>query len=579
MSQRVLFCYPWALHEAIGSRVVLLSYARALVRQGLTVDCFAPAPVPIQRAANGLFLGVFDRLFAPPASSPLMRTLLDAAGAGCIDRALPSPHGCDAPAMMAAATVAASGGYDLVGIHYARWHSIRPLLPPGVPTVLFTHELDAVVAEQEAAVFGTPRHDYTLAMEATRLSAFDAVTTVGPHDRDALLAVDGSLPVHEAAIAIEAANAAPLKPGSTGVLLLMSSSAIFHELSLAWFLSHSWPAIKASHPSVRLILAGHICNTARRFGADRDPQIELLGVVDDPEPVYARADVFIAPYYFGGGIKLKVLEALARGLPVITTGPGISNTNLLPGRDLLVADDGAAFASGIVDLLRRPERRHALQNAALQFIERHHGASVADAAMQRIVTSLLDWAAARRSSTDTLPSAQATQQFVSHLQRAVLRVLDGPSALADTESSPTLAYLGNQLRALLPWTIFRAREQGVRSVAVYGAGSHTRLMLPIWRALGGPPATTIIVSGPAPSQDCCGLPVVSIDEFDPASVDGVLLSSQGFERAMADTCADRLPNLPVFPVWSPPASAGGDAIPTTHCVIPVSNDYASALHR
>jgi glycosyltransferase involved in cell wall biosynthesis len=578
MSKRVLFCYPWALHEAIGSRVVLLSYARALGRMGLTVDCFAPAPAPVPRAANGLYLGVFDRLFAPPATSPLMRTLLDAAGAGCIDPALPSPHGCDAPAMMAAATVAASGGYALVGIHYARWHSIQPLLPPGVPAVLFTHELDAVVAEQESAVFGTPRHGYTLAMEASRLSAFDAVTTVGPHDREALLEVDATLPVYEAPITIDRARPAPVTANSPGVLLLMSSSAIFHELSLAWFLSHAWPAIKTSHPTVRLLLAGHICKTARRFGADRDPQIELLGVVDDPEPVYARADVFIAPYYFGGGIKLKVLEALARGLPVVTTGPGISNTNLAADRDLLVADDGAAFAGGVIDLLRRPERRLVLQDAALRFIERHHSHAVADSALQTVVESLLTAANADRAIT-VQSTRQTPHQFVSHLQRAVLRALEGSLGSDDAESSPTLAYLGNQLRALLPWAIFRAREHGVRSVAVYGAGSHTRLMLPIWRALGGPPATMVIVSGAPESLECCGLPVVSIDAFDPQSVDGVLLSSQGFERAMADICSQRFPDLPVFPVWSPPSSPSGDAVPPTHTAIPVSDDYAPALHR
>ena len=578
MPKRVLFCYPWALHEAIGSRVVLLAYARALVRMGLAVDCFAPAPVPVAQAADGRYLGVFDRLFAPPASSLLMRTLLDAAGAGCIDRALPSPHGCDAPAMMAAATIAASGGYDLVGIHYARWHSIGPLLPPNVPAILFTHELDAVVAEQESTVFGTPRHDYTLAMEAQRLAGFDAVTTVGPHDRDALLGVDACLPVYEAPIPIDLANVIPVDTASPGVLLLMSSSAIFHELSLAWFLSHAWPAIKTAHPTARLVLAGHICNTARRFGADRDPQIELLGVVDDPEPIYARADVFVAPYYFGGGIKLKVLEALARGLPVVTTGPGLSNSSAVAGRDVIVAYDGQAFAASVVDLLRRPERRVALQNAALEFISREHSETAADRALQRVVALLLEKTVASRRPGDG-SVRQNAQQFVSHLQRAVLRALDGTSpALAEADASPTLAHLGNQLRALLPWTIFRARERGVRAVAVYGAGSHTRLMLPIWRALGGPVPTVVVVSSAPAASECCGVPVVSIDDFDHGSVDGILLSSQGFERAMASTCAERFPDLPVFPVWSPPAS-GGETMPPTHSSIPVTNDYAAAVHR
>lgn len=577
MSKRVLFIYPWALHEAIGARVVLLSYARALVRHGLSVDCFAPCPIPVEAGSDGLVLGVFDRVYTPPRTSATLRPLVDAAGAGCADPALPSQHGCDGPAMFAAAIVAASGNYDLIGVHYARLHAIQPLLPPDVPAIIFTHELDAAVAKEESLVFGTPADDYTLEMEAERVAAFDAVTTVGPHDAGRLREILPDLRVASVPVTVPLAPAVPARPDAR-VLLLLSSSAIFHELSLAWFLSHSWPAIKAAVPDVQLLLAGHICQTARRFGADADPQIELLGLVDDPAAAYERADVFIAPYYFGGGIKLKVLEALARGLPVVTTTPGISNTALVPGRDILVADDGLGFADAVVGLLRLPELRTSLQRHGVEFIVRHHQPAVADRALQEVVTSVIE--AGPRRKTDAARADRSRERFVGHLQKVLGRAMSRPQSPESAAVPPSVTHLTQQLRALLPWTIHRAREAGVSSVALYGAGSHTRLMLPLWRALGGPTVRSIVVSGVPTESSCCDVPVVSADAFDASDVDGIVLSSQGYERAMAATCAMRWPALPVFAIWTPPVPDGAHgAIPSTHVLIPIAASHAETVHR
>jgi glycosyltransferase involved in cell wall biosynthesis len=580
MNGRVLFCYPWALHEAIGARVVLVAYARALVTHGLTVDCFAPNPVPIAREANGLYLGVFERLFSPPRTSPVMRTLLDAAGAGCLDAALPSQHGCDGPAMVAAATVASCGDYDLVGVHYTRWHSIRSLVPASLPAILFTHELDALVADEEAAVFGAPPSEYTLAMEAERLGAFDAVTTVGPDDRDRLLAVRPSLSVTSVPIPVEPAPLTPVRPESPGVLLLLSSSAIFHEMSLAWFLTHSWPRIVERHASVRLVLAGRICEAARRFGADRDPRVELKGIVDDTNELFLSADVVIAPYYFGGGIKLKVLEALARGLPIVTTSPGITNTDVVLGRDLAVADSGLEYADAVVDLLRRPDRRQAMQHSALAYIARCHQADVAGLPLQQTVDRLISNVDRANIPSELQVTDALDAAYVAYLQRSVLRAIERRDSRERAMSSPTLAHLAQQLRVLLPWVIHRTKEAGVRSLAVYGAGSHTRLMLPLWRALGGQVPRVIVVSGTPAESEVCGIPVIRLDELDPSAVDGILLSSQGYEPAMAAACAARIPALPVFHVWSPPVlGSDGLPMPLTQARIPGIEAHAPTLHR
>lgn len=574
MSKRVLFIYPWPLDEANGARAALVCYARALVRRGLTVDCFAPS-CGLEIDSSGLYLGVFDRIFSPARTARTLQTLLNAAGAGCLDQALPSQHGCDPAAMFAAAAVASYGGYDLIGVHYTRLHAIRPLLPRDVPVVMFTYDLDAIVAEQESLVFGTPGSRYTLAMEAERLIGFDAVTTVGPQDRDRLRQLVPELPVYSAPIPVPVTARSSGRESSGLSILLMSSSASFHELSLAWFLTHAWPHITSAHPRARLLLAGRICDTARRFGADRDPHIKLLGTVGTPMEAFDRADVVIAPYYFGDGVKVKVLEAMAHGLPVVTTTPGLSNTELVPERDVLVADDGPAFAAAVNRLIGSAGERRRLSCNALRFIERHHSEAIAERALQELTRRLLD--SPRPPEVDELTDSARTQRFVSQLQMSVAAALDVPTAMDDSQPQ---SHLVTQLRVLVPWAIHRVRASGARSIALFGAGTHTRLLLPMWRALDGPTPHTVVVSSEPAEPWCGGLPVVSLDNFHLGGTDAVVLSSHGYEHAMTAAWQTRFPNVPVFSIWSPPAVTGSPSVmPPTAETIPVAPAHAETVHR
>jgi glycosyltransferase involved in cell wall biosynthesis/O-antigen/teichoic acid export membrane protein len=79
--------------------------------------------------------------------------------------------------------------------------------------------------------------------------------------------------------------------------------------------------------------------------------IEILGYVEDTTPYFERSRVFAVPLRFGGGTRLKILEALARGIPVVSTSLGCEGLDLEPGRDLLVADGAAEFARCLDRLL------------------------------------------------------------------------------------------------------------------------------------------------------------------------------------------------------------------------------------
>jgi glycosyltransferase involved in cell wall biosynthesis len=83
-----------------------------------------------------------------------------------------------------------------------------------------------------------------------------------------------------------------------------------------------------------------------------DATIEVTGYVDDPMPYLESSALMVVPLRAGGGMRVKILEALARGIPVVSTTIGAEGIDVTPGEHLLIADEPADFAAAVVRLLR-----------------------------------------------------------------------------------------------------------------------------------------------------------------------------------------------------------------------------------
>lgn len=121
------------------------------------------------------------------------------------------------------------------------------------------------------------------------------------------------------------------------------------------------PLVRRQVPEARLRVVGRQPPPDLLDGLPSEG-IELTGKVDDVVPYFQQAGVFLAPVRIGGGSKVKIIQAMACGLPVVTTPHGASGVDVTPGRDLLVADDAARFAEQVVALLR--DREHAARIGA-----------------------------------------------------------------------------------------------------------------------------------------------------------------------------------------------------------------------
>ncbi|NTU78189.1 MAG: glycosyltransferase [Chloroflexales bacterium] len=158
---------------------------------------------------------------------------------------------------------------------------------------------------------------------------------------------------------VEACAAAWSPPDSD---LLIYPGALSYDANfdaVAHFLRAILPHIRRERPNVRLRVTGRVTpEQVRALPAAEG--VEFTGYLDDVRPAVARAWAEVVPLRKGGGTRLKVLEALALGTPVVSTAKGVEGLDLCPGQEVLVADAPEAFAAQTVRLLGSPALRQDL---------------------------------------------------------------------------------------------------------------------------------------------------------------------------------------------------------------------------
>lgn len=142
--------------------------------------------------------------------------------------------------------------------------------------------------------------------------------------------------------------------------------------ALQWFVAAVLPRLVAARPEIRLRVTG--ANPPEAVRALAGPAVELLGFVPDLHAVYDAARVAIVPMRVGAGVKVKCLEALQHGIPVVSTSVGAEGLCLSDVRAVTVADDPALFATSILELYESQgvwerQRAHVMRVAA-QWSER-----------------------------------------------------------------------------------------------------------------------------------------------------------------------------------------------------------------
>jgi glycosyltransferase involved in cell wall biosynthesis len=123
------------------------------------------------------------------------------------------------------------------------------------------------------------------------------------------------------------------------------------------------PRVLAREPDARLCIVGRSPSERLTMRVKRHPGVELHADVADVRPFLAKSGVLVVPLRVGGGSRLKILEALAAGLPVVSTRVGAEGLDLVPGRHLEIADTPEQMAAAAVKSMRDPGKALAAARA------------------------------------------------------------------------------------------------------------------------------------------------------------------------------------------------------------------------
>lgn len=295
-----------------------------------------------------------------------------------------------------------------VATFFARYHAA---LPPHVLRLVDTHNIDSLLMDRYAAtdrslarrVYARLTARKLRALEASVFATSDLVWVCSDEEVPIVRERALGARVRVAPNGVVTSRFAPL-PGATAVpdrLLFFGRLDYYPNVDgLAHFVDDVLPLVQQQRPGVELVVVGSGDRAQADAIAARNPAVRVLGRVPEVLPELAAASVVVVPLRAGGGTRLKIVEALSAGRPVVSTSVGAEGIQVTSGDELLLADTPAAFADGVVALLADPARAERLGAAGRRLmIERYDWDSIGDG----ILRDLAD-AAARRHGGSVHPT-------------------------------------------------------------------------------------------------------------------------------------------------------------------------------
>lgn len=140
---------------------------------------------------------------------------------------------------------------------------------------------------------------------------------------------------------------------------------------LLWFLEAVWPLAEKKHPDLMFYIVGKNPDPRLKKAAENKKNIVFTGFVEDLEPYHKRGRVFVIPLRFGSGIKVKLLNALYRGLPIVTTDIGTEGLQTANGTELYSSSNPQKQADYIDILLTQKEKWEAMSTAARELSRKY----------------------------------------------------------------------------------------------------------------------------------------------------------------------------------------------------------------
>jgi len=270
----------------------------------------------------------------------------------------------------------------------------------GVPMVLREQNLEHLWLRRLAPTFGNPLARAYTSFQAERLrraearlcARMDLVLAIHEPEAEQLRALAPRARVEVVPIGID--------PGRFGERAIAKVPTVLVTGAFGWapnlhglrrFLEHGWPALRALAPQAVLRVVGRDL-PAGRLSALAGEHAELAGYVERIEPEFARASLLLVPLWSGAGARIKIVEAMMSGTPVVSTPLGAEGLGATPGRELVLAESPEELAREVAALLGDPERAAAIGAAGRAFARQHFSLDAVARRTCELCASVLDGA-------------------------------------------------------------------------------------------------------------------------------------------------------------------------------------------
>jgi len=299
------------------------------------------------------------------------------------------------------ATLAADRKFTVgVAVTTFMWPYLDHLGPDAV-RIVDTHNVDSVNLDRYVRTLGVgPRRWYTQrttanlrALEQEVFTAADQVWVCSEEEARDVARVRSDAGIHVVPNGVDTAAFHPRDGAVVPHRLLFFGRLDYHPNTDAvlHFMREILPLIRAARPEVECQIVGPDAPPALAQAIASTPGMALIGRVDDVPATIATAAVVVVPLRAGGGTRLKILEAMAVGRPVVSTSIGAEGLQMIDGAEIALADTPSELAARVLALLEAPSEAHALGLRGRAAVVARHDWAAIRADMVRLATQPSEW--------------------------------------------------------------------------------------------------------------------------------------------------------------------------------------------
>jgi polysaccharide biosynthesis protein PslH len=247
-------------------------------------------------------------------------------------------------------------------------------IPDPAAAILFQHNVESMIWKRHAEHGRTLLHrlyfhgqyERMLKYEQGVCQAVKRIIAVSDGDARTMRALYGAEHAHSVPTGVDLDYFAPPRSATptTDLVFIGSMDWRANVDGIRWFVADVLPLIRRCRPDCSLAVVGRRPTAEILSLAESDPRIHVTGTVDDVRPYLWESAVSIVPLRIGGGTRLKIYEAMAAKIPVVSTTIGAEGLDVRDGENIALADSPASFADRCLSLLGRVEARRKQCEAA-----------------------------------------------------------------------------------------------------------------------------------------------------------------------------------------------------------------------